>query len=487
MQFQLAAGASPAYSRGMKLRAVCGLLALLGGVACGGGDDDEPAPVPGPRQLGTVEWRACGEVLCGEVLVPLDPAAPEGEQIAIALNRRPADPTQRSLGVLMFNPGGPGASGKAFVEAAAALESFPFDVIGFDPRGVGDSAGLDCDIMDDAAARLDEQGAAAVIELFRSEGQRCREQVGPLFDHLGTNAVVADIEQIRIALGVEQLTFYGISYGTRIGAAYAQRYPEHIRGLVLDAPVPPTADFPELVSAQFDALLGAHDALISGCEQSQLACPTDAQALFERLLQAYDQVGLRDNFLAFWSQGLRSPSGRDSLLSMLRDVARVTQEQLDLGLMMALMNPMEAMEEPEVVVTQATNLTVNCADSSVAPPSESDAVELMAEYRERSELFAPLALPSIVCTSWPAPRDPVPDVSLSLATPPLIVGGVADTLTPLPMAEAMRAAIPGSVLVVSQHYGHGALSFGGECVAEAIGRYLGALLLPPDGTVCPAR
>lgn len=471
----------------MKLRAVWGWLGLLGCVACGGGDDQDDAPqTVRARALGSVDWRACGELLCGEVMVPLDPEAPDGEQIPIALNRRAADPTQRSLGVLMFNPGGPGASGKAFVEAVEALDDFPFDVIGFDPRGVGDSAGLDCDIMDDAAQRFAQQGAAAVIELFRAEGQRCRERTGPLFDHLGTNAVVADIEQIRIALGVEQLTFYGISYGTRIGTAYAQRYPEHIRGLVLDAPMPPRADFPELVAAQFEALLDAHQALLSGCQQGQLACPADSEALFERLLQAFDEAGLRDGFLGLWSQRLRSPAGRDSLLSMLTEVASVSQDELDLVLMMALMNPPMAPMETEVEVLQATNLTVNCADSSVAPPSEADAVALMADYRERSELFATLALPGIVCTSWPAPRDPVPDVSFRLATPPLIVGGVADLLTPLPMAEALHAAIPGSVLLVSEHYGHGALGFGGECVGAALGRYLGGLILPPEGTVCPA-
>lgn len=473
----------------MKLRAVCGRLALLGCAACGGSDDDDAAPAaPAVRELGSVEWRSCGaNLLCGEVMVPLDPADPEGEQIPIALNRRPTNVTERTLGVLMLNPGGPGASGKALVEAVPAFDTYPFDVIGFDPRGVGDSAGLDCDIMDDGAERLEQQGAAAVIELFRSEGERCREQVGPLFDHLGTNAVVADIEQIRIALGVERLTFYGISYGTRIGAAYAQRYPERIRGLVLDAPVPPSADFPGLVSAQFEALVDMHAELISGCQQGQLACPADADAVFGRLVQAYGQAGLRDGFLSFWARGLRSPSGRDELLQMLRDVAAVSQAELDLGLMMALMNPSMVPEEAEVEVNQAVNLTVNCTDSRVAPPSESGAVELIEDYRGRSELFAPLALPGIICTGWPAPRDPVPDVSLSLATPPLILGGVADPLTPLFMAEAMHDAIPGSALVVSEHYGHGTLSYGGVCAAEAIGRYLGGLVLPPDGTVCPGR
>ncbi len=467
-------------------------LGLWIAAACGG-EDEGSGPVDtepqerGARALGSLDWRPCGDLLCAEVMVPLDPAAPDGEQLPIALNRRAADPTRNSLGVLMFNPGGPGGSGKAFVAAAEALDGFPFEVIGFDPRGVGDSGGLDCELMSDAVARFAAEGAAGAIEVFRGEGQRCRDAVGPLFDHLSTNAVVADIEQLRIALGVEQLSFYGISYGTRIGTAYAQRYPERVRALVLDSPVPPSADYSQLVEAQFDALLAAHQALLSSCEQGLLACPADSAALFGRLLQAFAQAGQREGFLSLWARSLRSPPGRDFLLRLLRETASVTQEQLDLVLTMARMMdaappPMET--DPEV--TEATNVTVNCSDSSVEPPSASEADAVMAAYAQRSELFAPLALPAIVCSGWPAARDPLADVSLRLATPPLILAGVADTLTPLPMAEELHLAIPGSALLISEHYGHGVISFGGECAGVALGRYLGGLELPPDGTVCPA-
>jgi pimeloyl-ACP methyl ester carboxylesterase len=138
------------------------------------------------------------------------------------------------------------------------------------------------------------------------------------------------------------------------------------------------------------------------------------------------------------------------------------------------------------IVTGATNLTVNCSDSVTEPPSESEAVALMAGYAQRSEPFALQGLSSLVCAGWPAPRDPVPPVAFRLQTPPLIIGGIADILTPLPMAEALHDALPGSALLVSEHYGHGAISFGSACTGNIIGRYLGGLELPPEGTVCPA-
>jgi pimeloyl-ACP methyl ester carboxylesterase len=362
----------------------------------------------------------------------------------------------------------------------------PFDVVGFDPRGVGDSQGLDCTQQEDVSAHYAAEGAAGAIEAFRANGESCRASAGPLFDHLGTNAVVSDIEQIRIALGVQQLTFYGISYGTRLGAVYAQRYPERIRALVLDSPMPPTADYPELVNSQFEALLTAHQALISSCEQGQLPCPRDAAGLFQRLLQAFDQASLRAGFLGLWALQLSNPPGRDFLVRLLTEVESVTDDQLAMLLVMEAM--LEATPQPGLLlpeVTVATNLTVNCSDSITEPPSAIEAEAWMADYTERSELFGLQALPSIVCAGWPAPRDPVPPVAFRLQTPPLIIAGTADTLTPLHLAEELHDAIPGSALLVSEHYGHGAISFGSACTGMAIGRYLGGLVLPPEGTVCP--
>jgi pimeloyl-ACP methyl ester carboxylesterase len=472
-----------------------GCLGLVACLACGGEEDADAAAVPDvpqqqpeqrePTGPGEIEWRQCGTLECAEVLVPLDPDDPEGELIPIAINRRTADPARPSYGVLMFNPGGPGASGKSYVENVASRVAFPFDVVGFDPRGVGESRGLDCPVTENAGERFETEGVAGAIAAFRAEGESCKESAGALFDHLGTNAVVADIERIRIALDVEQVNFYGISYGTRLGAAYAQQYPDRVRTLVLDSPMPPTADFPQLVDAQFEALLAAHQALISGCEQGQLPCPVDAGVQFERALRAFDQVGSRTNFIVLWQRLMASPPGRETLFALLTDVAGLSDEQLVAVLTQSMMNRNPSMlAVPEVV--NATNRTVNCSDSVVAPLSESEAEALIASYSQRSELFASQGLPAVVCTAWPAARDPLPDISFSLQNPPLIVAGVADTLTPMPLAEALHAAIPGSSLLVSEHYGHGALSFGGECFALAMIRYLINGTLPPSGTVCPA-
>jgi pimeloyl-ACP methyl ester carboxylesterase len=389
--------------------------------------------------------------------------------------------------VLLFNPGGPGEPGKPFLEAIGpVLAGIQFDLIGFDPRGVGDSSRADCMLPVDPTAVYAAQGVGATIEALLAEEENCRQAVGPLFDHLGTNAVVADIEQIRGALGVERINFYGLSYGTRLGAVYAQRYPDRIRALILDSPMPPRADLPALVSAQFDAQVAAHQALISACEQGQLPCPADAAKIFDQLVQAADAQGQREAFLNGWLLQLSNPVGRDALVQVL---AALEGADSATDMTSAMEGMMELPDPPMVLgpdFSGATNLSVHCADSIVDPPSELESEALMQSYERRSELFAPLGATAFTCAGWPVQRDRVPQISLSLPNPPLIIAGVADSLTPLPLAQELHGAIAGSSLLVSQHYGHGALVSAGACVGQAVGRYLASLTLPADGTVCPA-
>lgn len=455
--------------------------------------EKQPVPAASPLQPGAqsparpaLDWRPCGSLECTEVMVPLDRSDPGGQQISIALNRQAAAPGVTNRGVLLFNPGGPGEPGKPFLEALGpSLAGIPFDLIGFDPRGVGDSTRIDCTQQVDPGAVYVAQGVGAAMAALRPEAEKCRQTVGPLFDHLGTNAVVADIEQIRLALGVDRINFYGLSYGTRLGDVYAQTYPDRIRALILDSPMPPKADLPALVAAQFDAEVAAHQALISACEQGQLPCPADAAKIFDQLLQAEVAEGQRTGFLNFWALQLSNPIGRDALVQILAALEGADPNSD----MTSVMDGMMALPEPPMVVgpnfSAATNLTVHCADSIVEPPSELEGEALMQSYEQRSEVFAPLGAASFSCAGWPVRRDPVQQISLSLPNPPLIIAGAADSLTPLPLAQELHAALPGSSLVVSQHYGHGALIFAGACVGQAIGRYLADLTLPPDGTVCP--
>ena len=177
--------------------------------------------------------------------VPLDYADPDGEQITIGLNRLPArDPAQR-IGSLIFNPGGPGGAASPVVarEASGTPVFTPavrdhFDIIGMDPRGTGTSTPVRCDpdVWNEDVSRFprDEAGFAQLRAHTQAVGESCLRLTGPLLGHLDTVSVARDMERVRLALGGEPLNFLGLSYGTQLGATYAQLFPDTIRVMALD-------------------------------------------------------------------------------------------------------------------------------------------------------------------------------------------------------------------------------------------------------------
>jgi hypothetical protein len=187
--------------------------------------------------------------LGGTLTVPIDWDDPDGETIDLALARIPASDPDARIGSLVINPGGPGGSGVGF--ALFAPEVFSpevldrFDIVGFDPRGVGDSHPVLCSVetlQDDPGALFDSRAELDARAAFNDElREDCRENTGPLYDHVDSLSVVHDIDAIRAALGDEQLSFFGVSYGTLMGQQYAATYPERVRAVVEQRRVRPVA------------------------------------------------------------------------------------------------------------------------------------------------------------------------------------------------------------------------------------------------------
>jgi pimeloyl-ACP methyl ester carboxylesterase len=427
---------------------------------------------------GRLTWRFCGGLVrCSEVPVPLDRHAPEGDMIEVAINRVEASPVLAHRGVVIINQGGPGYSGKAFVaDNASALRAlFPgFDVVGFDPRGVGDSAPLDCPLEDDPAVTYRSQGVGAVITSIRAQAQRCEQATGALFHHLGSHEVVADVDHIRAALGEDQITFIGLSYGTRLAALYAQTFPDRVRALVLDAPMRPVASYVDFIQGQFEATLQVHEDFFAACADGALSCPLEAEAAFETLMATGLESGLSQEQLTYlWSALLASSLGRDAAAELLNQPEILAQVAMQ-----------DLMTDMTSQLNIALNLSVHCADDTLPPPSLEEAEALMASFASRSPLFAPLGVPSLYCAGWRPAPDPVELQTFERSA--LVLGGVADSRTPLAWALEMSETLRGSTFVRSEHYGHGALGNGGECVAQALVDYVVNSKLPDAGTVCPA-
>ncbi|PZG23420.1 alpha/beta hydrolase [Spongiactinospora gelatinilytica] len=195
----------------------------------------------------TIEWAACASPReryeCGTLTVPVDWKNPAGPTVDLFLSRqRATDPAAR-IGSLLVNPGGPGLSGATF----ATFDFFSpevrrrFDIVGFDVRGTADSNRVLCSA--DLIAQYPDTFIENQAELdhwrdFSSRARAdCKSRTGPVFEHLDSVSVARDMDAVRAALGEEKVTYYGISYGTMIGQAYAEQFPHRIRAMALDSVV----------------------------------------------------------------------------------------------------------------------------------------------------------------------------------------------------------------------------------------------------------
>jgi pimeloyl-ACP methyl ester carboxylesterase len=455
-----------------KTAVFCTLLGLSG---CDDRADADADPDMPGRAQSSLEWRDCGKGQCAELVVPLDSRAPEAGTVSIAVNRLRADRAPYR-GVLFVNPGGPGLPGKAFVEANAdnlRAIFLGFDIIGFDPRGTGDSQGIHC------ATELDVENAyaggntTAVLGVLREEGERCAAANRPLIDHLGTNQVIDDVDRIRAALGSEELNFLGISYGTRLAAEYARTYPEHTRAVVLDATVPPSGDFLELVHGQFDALVEAHHEFFEACSDGYIDCPSEPERVFDSYLASLDPKQA-SKFLRIWQALLTVPFGPPILAEALRD-----------GFAEPSSGEMDGAEAPLAAIDTIVNLTIHCTDSTRTPLTTSEAEAEMARFEAISPTFVGTALLSLACSAFPIRRDPVAHGAFTPRIAPLVVGGVADILTPFAWAEEAALEIRGASLLVSEHFGHSAMSYGGPCALATIRDFFVDPKPLPEGATCP--
>jgi pimeloyl-ACP methyl ester carboxylesterase len=463
------------------------LLFALGACASEESDDPDESMVVSPamardRPAGTLTWQPCGNIECATLVVPIDYDNPSLGTVSLALNRARADASLGYHGTVLINPGGPGASGINFlVSSAPALRGlFPgFDFVGFDPRGIGASQGLECDFFADALPALVEEGSAGYLREVTEASRRCEAQEGPLFDHMGTQQVVADIDRMREALGEEEINFFGISYGTRLGEHYALTYPEHTRALVLDSPMSPVPDLRLLTESQFAALLRLQQSFFDDCAAGVLDCPPEPEAVFESIRQAEEREPLVQVAFANWKFLLGSSPGRELAALSLR-----VQAGLE-----APPEAMAAMQATAAVVptfNPAANLSTNCADDTSPVLSAAAADDLILSYAERSPAFVLDSLAAVTCSGWEVPRQPLPSIEFEPRVPPLVIGGIRDILTPYDLAEATVGMLKGSALLTSEHYGHSAISLGSLCVFGHLRRYLETLELPPVGARCEA-
>jgi pimeloyl-ACP methyl ester carboxylesterase len=481
--------------------------------ACSGARASPPAPAAAPTTLAgyyaqRLDWQPCDDGFqCARLLVPFDYNRPDGRRFSLPVIRLPATDPSRRIGALVVNPGGPGGSGVQY--ALGARSEFPaavrarFDIVGFDPRGVGASEpALTCMTgpeLDQYFATDDEPAnAAQLAEVIRESklyAARCEQRSAALLPYVGTQNAARDLDVLRSALGQSQLTYLGKSYGTYLGAWYAQLFPTHVRALVLDGAVDP--DTPSLADdiTQAEGFQVAFRSFAAWCLASA-PCPlpsvnagvTKTQALITRANATPLASQLGDGQVA---DGAMLLNGIAAAL-----YSTAYWPDLKIGLTGAFAgNGTVLVELANLLYERNPNGTyTNLADADTAIscldrpwPHSLDAFQSAAAAAARvAPLFgAPIVWGSLACAYWPVPAYPLPRIRAAGARPILVVGTLRDPATPYRQAQALAADLASGVLLGWDGDGHTAYGEGSACVDTIVNDYLIDLAVPRSGRVCP--
>jgi pimeloyl-ACP methyl ester carboxylesterase len=468
---------------------------------------------PATDSAAPLEWHDCGDGFeCATLEVPVDYSTPDGAQVGIAVTRKPATdrgPRRRSL---ILNYGGPGDPGTETLRRAPETVPEPirtgFDLVSFDPRGTGSSRPIDC--VDDATfervwsedgtpngeadlARYYD-GSAISVDVIAA----CIAAQGDWLMHVGTRNVARDLDRLRAALGEEGLNFVGYSYGTVLGAVYAQEFPEHVRALVLDSAVNLTESASDRQLGNAAGFEGALDAFLADCAADRgcafhshgdpRAALTQLRDRFEAGLTVRARGGRTIGASEFYTGLLAALYSRSTwplLAEALHDAARENK-----GKYLQLLNDAYTGRRDDGTFNnfqEAIGLIV-CADT---PEPRVTFAEYQAAYARLTAQFpffgAILAGSPIGCDPripTPAPTETLGDVRATEAPPVLVLGTTHDPATPYAGARDLRHRLRGARILTIDDTQHGGYGQGNVCVDDYVNAYLLRRVVPPRGARC---
>jgi pimeloyl-ACP methyl ester carboxylesterase len=505
--------------------------AALLATGCSGGSGSDAADHPGkPSDLAAqrLDWTACraptveqgggtkpsplpggdGAWECAVMKAPLDYAKPDGDTVDLALIRVRARDQNRRIGSLLFNFGGPGGSGitglPSFAPDYEKLRT-RYDLVSFDPRGVGRSDGVECknDKQLDAYYAQDftpddtaEQ--QAFTKGLASYAAGCEQHSGKQLPHVGTTDAARDMDLTRKVLGDKKLYYFGISYGTELGGVYAHLFPKSVGRAVFDGVVDPTENSEQGSLGQAKGFQLALGNFAKDCVARGDACrlrgstPKEVEQGIAALLRRLDKrpvagTGGRKLTQTQATNGIAQALYSKEFWPLLEQGV----DEADGGngsLLLALSDSMNGRDQQgRYSNLQAANAAINCADSKERYTVAQTKAKL-PEFREASPVFGDfLGWGVMGCSKWPVPgRWTHPDVSAPGAAPIVVIGNTGDPATPYAGAKAMADALGKGVGVEITYrgQGHGAYNSGNACVQKAVNSYLLDGKVPAAGTTC---
>lgn len=494
--------------------AIIGLVCALLMAGCTLGEDK--AAEGSIRQLdgSTTKWRNCAnradDILggkpggvtfaCATLRVPQDWSNPSGPSFSVALLRMRNNSQKNRLGSLVINPGGPGASGTELaVQSALFLPrqiQRRYDIIGFDPRGVGGSSPVRC-VSDEEknqhptpdpdpnSAEFDAQVAEA-----RTVAQACERKYGDKLGAYSTEQTARDMDAIRAAVGDAKLNYLGFSYGTLLGSVYAQLFPNTVGSMVLDGPVDPTQNSVAATELQTKGFEKAFDAFAAACKERGQSCPLgpDARASTERILRkvqltpvvAGDGRVAGDGVVAFAAiAALYSSQEWETLETALSDVDNGKAE----GVFDLVDRYNGRKENGSYDNSMEAGLAIGCADEAT-PLSVDQVRTLESQWRTKYPLFGSIvALSLLGCSEWKTAHHPYPKNQATGIPPVLIVGTTGDPATPYENTAKLAGLLAGSVVLTVEGEGHTSYPQN-DCVTNAVNTFLLDNQLPEANKRC---
>ncbi|MFF4985251.1 alpha/beta hydrolase [Streptomyces sp. NPDC001046] len=486
------------FVRWAALAAATGLLAA----GCSGGDtsDDGKGGLSWGRCKATADGPApSSEWQCATLEVPLDWSKPDGETIGLGLIRAKARGGDR-VGSLLFNFGGPGASGVSMMPSYAPTVSRlgeRYDLVSWDPRGVGASEGVRCrgdkeiqaseavDVTPDTPA---EEKAYLADAADFAEG--CQEDAGKLLAHVSTADSARDMDRIREVLGDAKMHYFGISYGTELGGTYAHLFPENVGRMALDAVVDPGADTVGHAENQARGFQRALDNYLTSTGQDPEEGSRDIAALLRRIderpLPTSSPGRKLTQTLAVTGivLPLYSKDSWPTLTSAL-DAAR----KGDGSELLALADGYNERDPSgRYGTTTHSQRVISCRDDRQRPTA-AETKKLLSRFEKVSPVFGAFLAWDTAgwCHDWPVSgQHHTPEVSAPGAAPVLVVGNTGDPATPYEGARRMADELGEGVgvMLTWRGEGHGAYGSGSDCVDATVDAYLLDGSVPKDGKVC---
>ena len=456
---------------------------------------------------------------CAVITVPLDYANPKGETISIAVKKRAAT-GGHSQGALFINPGGPGDSGVSFAERASnafspdLLEAY--DIIGFDPRGVGSSTAITCSSDDDASGGTAEPSASAgaaeasagtasggesfeewaesTRQSFQELTEQCASHTEPaaLLDHVDTVSAARDLDILRALAGQEKLNYLGFSYGTYLASVYAETFPGNTGRMVLDGAIDPSLSLAEQGLGQAKGFEQALRTYVDYCQNST-GCPlsggTDAG-----VQQIRDLITSTNSTPLATGDPNRTVTGAD-IVAALSEYLYTTEQNWE-PLNKALDQAINHRDGSAFVASEEQDTSskddgggafqaVTCLDY----PVEGDKTTWAAQYEQaqrEAPVFGNTAVGmDLVCSVWGhnGTRKPA-QIHARGAAPILVVGTTGDPATPYAWSKSLAEQLDSGQLLTWEGNGHTAYGGDASCVNDAVDAYLISGTMPKKGLTC---